>query len=173
MMSKPKFEALLAAGDMDKVIENLSVKQKRFIDEYLVDFNATQAILRAGYNTKWPNRMGSEMLDHPGIRAVIDKIALERADKSIIKPDYVIKKIMRTVEKAENDNNHSAVLRGCELLARHLGMFIERTEISGPDGGAIKTERVREAADAFTSAISSLIERSGTGEIPIIVESRD
>lgn len=170
---KPNIRKALDAGDVQSVIDNLTVKQRRFAEEYLVDFNASAACLRAGYDTKWPNRMGGELMSHPGIRAAIDQITQQRASQSVIKPEYVTKKIMRTIELAENDGNHAAVLRGCELLARHLGMFIERTEISGPNGDAIKYERVKEAADAFTSAISGLIERAGTGDVPLIVERRD
>jgi hypothetical protein len=44
-------------------------------------------------------------------------------------------------------------------MARALGMFIERKEISGPNGDAIRYQQVQEAADAFTSAINGLIER--------------
>lgn len=163
----------LDAGDIQKVIDNLTPRQRRFAEEYMVDFNGSAAAIRAGYKTKYPNKVGSELLDHPGVRAAIDKITLERASKSVIKPEYVVRKIAKTIEKAEADGNHNAVLRGCELLARHLGMFIERTEISGPNGEAIKYEQVREAADAFTSAISGLIERGGSAEVPIVVEFRD
>jgi hypothetical protein len=49
-------------------------------------------------------------------------------------------------------------------------MFIDRQEISGPNGDPIKYEQVKEAADAFTSAISSLIERGGEGPTPFEIE---
>jgi phage terminase small subunit len=170
---RPSIQRALDAGDIQGVIDNLTVRQRRFVEEYLIDFNASAACQRAGYVTKYPNRMGSQLVKNPGVKAAIDQMTLERADKSIVKPDYVLNKIKRTIEKAEQDNNHAAVLRGCELIARHLGMFIERTEISGPNGDAIKYERVKEAADAFTSAISGLIERSGAGTVPLVVERRD
>lgn len=156
---KPTVQAALDAGNIQEVVNNLTFKQRRFVEEYLVDFNGSAAVLRAGYNTKHPGRLAHEMLHHPGIKAAMDQITLERAGEMLIKPDYVVNKITRTIEKAELENNHTAVLRGCELLARHLGMFIERKEISGPNGDAIKYEQVKEAADAFTSAISGLIER--------------
>lgn len=170
---KPKIQAALDAGNIQEVIDNLTVKQRRFVEEYVVDFNGAAAVLRAGYTTKWAKRLAHEMLKHPGIRAAIDAITLERASESVIKPEYVINKITKTIEKAEEANNHNAVLRGCELLARHLGMFIERQEISGPNGDAIQIKRVQEAADAFTSAIAGLIERGGEGEASLLVERRD
>jgi phage terminase small subunit len=169
---KPSIQRALAAGNVQEVIDNLTVKQRRFVEEYLIDFNGAAAVLRAGYNCKYPNRLASQMLNHPGIKAAIDQVTLERASDSVIKPDYVINKITRTIEKADAENNHSAVLRGCELLARHLGMFIERQEISGPNGDAIKIKQVQDAADAFTSAIAGLIERGGEGGHSIRVEPR-
>jgi hypothetical protein len=156
---KPKIQAALDAGNIQEVIDNLTTRQRRFVEEYLVDFDGSAAVVRAGYNTKYPNRLAYEMLHNPAIKAAIDQVTLERSKDVTIQPEYVIGKIQRTIEKAESDNNHTAVLRGCEILARALGMFVERREISGPNGDAIKYEQVQEAADAFTSAINGLIER--------------
>lgn len=156
---KPAIQAALDAGNVQEVINNLTVRQRRFVEEYLVDFNGAAAIDRAGYNTKHQARLAHEMLHHPGIKAAIDQLTAERSKEVTLKPEYVMNKLQRTIEKAEADNNHSAVLRGCEILARALGMFVERREISGPNGDAIKYEQVQEAADAFTSAINGLIER--------------
>jgi hypothetical protein len=156
---KPTVQAALDAGNIQEVIDNLTVRQRRFVEEYLVDFNGAAAVDRAGYNTKHSARLAYEMLAHPGIKAALDQMTIERASESVLKPEYVMNKLQKTIEKAELDNNHNAVLRGCEIMARALGMFIERKEISGPDGQAIQLKQVEEAADAFTSAISGLIER--------------
>jgi hypothetical protein len=156
---KPTIRAALDAGNIQEVIDRLTVRQRRFVEEYLVDFNGAAAVSRAGYGTKSPKRLAYEMLQHPGILAAIDQVTLSRAAESTLKPEYVMNKIRKTIEKAEEDGNHNAVLRGCEIMARALGMFVERREISGPNGDAIKYEQIQEAADAFTSAINGLIER--------------
>lgn len=161
---KPRLQRALETKNMQEVFDSLTEKQRRFVEEYMVDFDGTNAVLRAGYNCKHANRLAYQMLQNPAIKASIDYLSVQRASESVIKPDYVIKKITKTIEKAEEDNNHTAVLRGCELLARHLGMFIERQEISGPNGDAIAFKQVEEAANAFTSAITRLIERGGEGE---------
>jgi hypothetical protein len=169
---KLRAQAALDAGNIQEVIDNLTVRQRRFVEEYLVDFNGSAAVDRAGYNTKNranSARLATEMLQHPGIKAAIDQLTMERSATVTMKPDYVMNKIRRTIEKAEADNNHTAVLRGCELMARALGMFVERKEISGPNGDAIKYEQVQEAADAFTSAINGLIDRAREDESFIIV----
>lgn len=162
---KPSIQAALDAGNVQEVIDNLTERQRRFVEEYLVDYNGSAAVKRAGYNTKHPARLAIEMLKHPGIKAAIDQLTIQRAGESTIKPDYVMNKLQRTIEKAEVDGNHNAVLRGCEILARALGMFIERKEISGPNGDAIQYKQVQEAADAFTSAIAGLIERGGESNV--------
>ncbi len=166
--ARPRIEKALAEGDIDEVIDRLNVRQRRFCEEYLIDYNATQALIRAGYVCKYPTRQSYQMLRNPAIRACIDKLTLERASTSVLKPEYVTNKIVKTIEKAETDNNHAAVLRGCELLARHLGMFIERQEISGPNGSAIELKQVKDAADAFTSAIAGLVERGGEGRLSLV-----
>lgn len=163
----------IAEGRTQEVLDNMTPRQKNFVEEYLVDYNATAALKRAGYLVADSNakKYASELMDHPAIRCAINVASENKASKSAIKPDYVIKKIMRTIESAEQSGAHNAVLKGCELLARHLGMFIERQEISGPNGDPIKYEQVKEAADSFTSAIASLIEREGPGEGIIVTNT--
>lgn len=171
--ARPRIEKALNEGDIQSVIDALNPRQRRFCEEYIISYNAADAVVKAGYNCKYPNRMGYQMLRNPGVRACVDQMTLQRADQSVIKPEYVVNKIVKTIEKAEKDNNHNAVLRGCELMARHLGMFIERTEISGPNGNAIELKAVRDAADAFTSAVASLVERGREGNLSLVSDRRN
>ena len=166
--ARPKIQAALDAGDIQGVIDALNPQQRLFCEHYIVSYNGADAYRKAGYKGKYPTKAAYQMLQTPGIRACIDQMTLQRADESIIKPEYVIKKIVKTIEKAEKDNNHGAVLRGCELMARHLGMFIERQEVSGPNGNPIELKQVRDAADAFTSAIAGLVERNGEGGLSLV-----
>ena len=141
----------------------LTVKQKMFVEEYLMDFNASQAVLRAGYNTKNPSHMGSAMLRNPKIREAIEDLIRERRERSFVNEDYVLRKIVNTLEKCEKEENFNAtaVLRAAELLAKHLGMFVDKQEISGPDGGAIQMEKVQNDATDFTRSIARLAQRGG------------
>lgn len=163
--ARPRTEKALAEGDIQGVIDSLTPQQRRFCEEYIgpCNYNGSEAVVKAGYKCKYPNRQAYQLLRNPGVRTCIDQLTLQRADQSLIKPEYVIRKVIKTIEKAENENNHNAVLRGCELMARHLGMFIERQEISGPNGNPIELKAVRDAADAFTSAIAGLVDRNKTG----------
>ena len=150
----------IESGDLQSVIDSLSERQRLFCSEYLVDLNATQAVLRAGYNTEYPNRIAFQLMENPAVRVAIDALRVERKMHSDITKDTVLEGIQRAIALAESSNNTGAMLRGYELLARHLGMFIERTEISGPDGEAIQIQKSKELADEFTQSLANLAKRN-------------
>lgn len=155
-----KSQKAIDSGDLQAVIDSLTDKQRRFCEEYLVDLNSAQACLRAGYETKNPKQMGFQLLENTAIRISIDALRAERSKGSDVTKDFVLKGIQKAIRLAENAGNLNALLRGHELLARHLGMFVERTEISGPDGGAIETRKIEEDVAAFTSNIARIKERN-------------
>ena len=65
-------------------------KQKRFCDEYLIDLNATQAAIRAGYSKKTAYSIGVENLKKPEIKSYIDEQLKKMQDESIAKADEVL-----------------------------------------------------------------------------------
>jgi phage terminase small subunit len=75
--------------------KNLSDKQKLFIEEYLVDLNATQAALRAGYAPKRAYAMGHENLRKPEIAAALSAAMAERSERTKIDQDRVVLEIAR------------------------------------------------------------------------------
>jgi phage terminase small subunit len=82
----------------------MTAKQMRFCDEYLIDLNATQAAIRAGYSEKTARAIGNENLTKPYIREYIDKRLAEKESDLIATQDEVMKyltSVMRR-EKAEN-----------------------------------------------------------------------
>ena len=155
-----KSKQAIDSGDIQSVIDSLSDFQRLFCEEYLVDLNATQAVVRAGSKSKYPNRIAFQMMENPAIRITIDALRAERSKSSDVTKDFVLRGIQKTIRLAEESGNHNATLRGLELLAKHLGMFVERTEISGPDGEAIRMEqKIKEDVESFTSSITRLASR--------------
>lgn len=73
----------------------LTVKQKRFIEEYLIALNATQAAIRAGYSPNSAKEIGCENLTKPHIRARIDKAIAERSKRIGINAERVIIELAR------------------------------------------------------------------------------
>jgi len=154
-----KAEKAIESGDLQSVIDALSEKQRRFCEEFLVDLNATQAVVRAGYNTKYPNRIAFQLMENPAIRIAIDALRMERDKNTDVTKDFVLQKMVKLLRAAEEAGNLNAALRAVELLAKHKGMFVERTEISGPDGDAIEIKKIEEDVADFTSAITRLVDR--------------
>lgn len=70
-------------------------KQKRFCEEYLIDLNATQAAIRAGYSPKTANEQGSQLLANVSVRTCIDASMAERSKRTGVNQDRVIRELAR------------------------------------------------------------------------------
>lgn len=73
----------------------LSDKQQMFVAEYLIDLNATQAAIRAGYSKKTAQRIGSENLSKPLIQESIQSAMAERSERTNITQDRVLQELAR------------------------------------------------------------------------------
>lgn len=138
----------------------LSPKMQLFVEAYFAnDYNATEAARIAGYSGDNHNKMGHELLSKPHIQAAIQKRAQEKIKEISLTEEYVIRKLVRTIEKAEQDNNLSAVLRGIELAAKNLGMLRDKVEHTGKDGEAIRYEEVKNEVNDFMTQMKKMRER--------------
>lgn len=72
---------------------SLNVKQKRFVEEYLIDLNATQAAIRAGYSEKTAYSSGQRLLKHIDIQAAIQKRQSKRAFRTEVTQDRLINEL--------------------------------------------------------------------------------
>ena len=108
----------------------LSPKQARFAREYLVDLNATQASIRAGYSEKTAKQQGSRLLTNADVRTRINELQDEVRQRTDMKTDDVIARLIELSEKAEAAGQYGAAVRAAELLGKRLGMFVNRLEIS-------------------------------------------
>ena len=73
----------------------MTKKQKLFVEEYLIDLNATQAAIRAGYSPDTAKAIGSENLTKPDIRAHIDKAMAERTKRTGVNADRVVMELAK------------------------------------------------------------------------------
>ena len=143
----------------------LTDKQKEFVRQYLVDLNATQAAIRAGYSERTASRIGPQLLGKTCVREAIEKAQAKRAQRVEVTQDYVLSNLVEVVERTMQrapvldrkgeqvtDEEGRAVWtfdakganRALELLGKHLGIFADRVraEVSGPDGGPVASEIV-------------------------------
>ena len=130
----------------------MTPKQKRFCDEYLIDTNATQAAIRAGYSEKTAYSIGQENMKKPEIRAYIDERLAEIQSKTIASAEEVMQyltSVLRGEEKEEvivvegcGDGYSEArrmdkgvgakdKLKAAELLAKRYGLLTDKVGIEG------------------------------------------
>ena len=81
----------------------LTAKQQRFCDEYLIDLNATQAAIRAGYSEKNARNIASENLAKPNIREYIDNRLAEKEKALIADQNEVLKYLTATMRREEKE----------------------------------------------------------------------
>lgn len=162
----------------------LPPKRQRFIEEYLIDLNATQAAIRAGYSAKTAASIGEEILRKPEIQEAIQAAMKARSERTEITADRVLKELGRIAffdirklynedgslkKPSELDDEAAAVVSGVDVVEmrsgeddalpvftkkvkvndkiaaltnamKHLGMFVEKHELTGRDGKDLMPE---------------------------------
>ena len=86
-------KAIKIDGDADNADKGLNPKQSRFVDEYMVDMNATQAAIRAGYSADTAGSIGHELLKKPEIQAAISIARKAQQERTGITADRVLTEI--------------------------------------------------------------------------------
>lgn len=124
-------------------------KQKRFITEFLVDLNATQAAIRAGYSRQTAYSIGQRLLKNVEVKEAINSAIKERETRTEITADYVLTNLREIVERCMQKQpvftkgeqatdeqgrnvwtfNARDAIKALELLGKNLGLFIDKTEI--------------------------------------------
>lgn len=150
----------LEAKDMEALSIALTPRQRAFAKEYVVDFNGAAAAVRAGYATQYADRQAHQLMKHKGVAAYIDHLTQSQAASIMsVDADYIVQGIVAIIAKAEGKDGDK--LRGYELLARLKGLFIDKQEITGKDGGAIEVEqrRVDEESENFINQLKAMSRR--------------
>lgn len=119
---------------------NLTPKQQRFVEEYLIDLNATQAAIRAGYSEKTAYSVGHENLKKPEIQKAIQEAQEILSNKTQLTVDMVVNGLLKEAQDYAEGSTQSARVSAWAHLGKHLGMFKDKVEMTGANGGPIKTD---------------------------------
>jgi phage terminase small subunit len=135
----------------------LNPKRALFVTEYVIDHNATQAAIRAGYSAKTAKQQGARLLTDVDVCAAVAVLDAKHAADCGITVQYILTKLKENLERAlqavevlDRDGNSTGAFeydgavanRAAELLGKHLGMFADR----------IKFEDVAKLTDAELEA---------------------
>lgn len=115
--------------------------RERFVDEYLVDLNATQAAIRAGYSPKTAYSMGQRLLKDVEVQAAIQEARARREKRTEITQDRVVREIADNAfrpasDAQDSDFKHASKTKYLDMLCKHLGVYdksmqVEITDRSG------------------------------------------
>lgn len=85
------------------MVAELTDRQRRFVEQYLVDLNATQAAIRAGYSPKTANEQGARLLANVSVRAEVQRAQNERSARTEITQDMVLQRWWEIATADVND----------------------------------------------------------------------
>lgn len=133
----------------------LTPKQEMFCKEYIIDLNATQACIRAGYSKNNADKIGSELLGKTRVREYVNILMDKRSKKIEITAEDVLQDIYDTRQTAKEQDKLSERTKCNELLGKHLKLFTDKTEITGKDGNPIETRTISSSAEWLSGLLGT------------------
>lgn len=121
----------------------LTPKQQTFVDEYLVDLNATQAAIRAGYSVRRASEIGHQLLQKTTVKHAIDKAMAERSRRTGITQDRVLRELAKVafVNATDVINMDEATIRGDANREDTAAIASVKVKtIPGEDGDIVERE---------------------------------
>ena len=116
---------------------NLTPKQQRFVEEYLIDLNATQAAIRSGYSERTAQEQSSRLLSNVMVQEAVQKAKNKLSERTELTVEMVVQGLLKEAQDYAEGSTQSARVSAWAHLGKHLGMFKDKIEHSGPNGGAI------------------------------------
>ena len=117
-------------------VKKLSARQLLFCTEFIKDFNATQAYIRAGYkNNQHSHIYAYKILQNITIQKHLQEQKQKQAEKAEISIQWIIQELKQMYERCQSSLSSPGAIAGAtkqlELLGKYLGMWIDKTEHSG------------------------------------------
>lgn len=126
----------------------MNAKQKRFCDEYLVDCNATQAAIRAGYSARTANEQAARLLANVSIKAYIDEKMEQLHNERTADAQEVLEYLTAVMRGQQTEQTLISIgegvqkvgnievgardrLKAAELIGKRFGLFKEGLELAG------------------------------------------
>lgn len=137
----------------------LSNKQRLFVEEYIIDLNATQAAVRAGYSEKTAYSQGQRLLKNVEIQTALKERMENKKSDLIMKQDEILQRLTKQARREETEfkvvtlkskvisdgvieeddrveivqlpTSNSDAIKALELLGKRYAMWTDRQQIDG------------------------------------------
>lgn len=113
-----------------KTAKGLTPRQRKFVDAYLLEPNATKAAIKAGYSANAAHSCGPRLLENAGVREAIDSRLGKASEQAIITKAEVLKGLKKEASGTQPDSTATSRVAAFGLLGKHLAMFTEKVEHS-------------------------------------------
>lgn len=144
----------------EKKVKKLTDRQERFCREYIIDYNATRAAVRAGYSEKTAYSVASENLRKPELLARVRELQREQTERLSISADWVIMQLVEVYKRCMKQEevliwdselkqkvpsgeyvfDSKGALNALEMIGKHLSMF---------DGKAVSQSNKKDVSKLF------------------------
>lgn len=126
----------------------MTAKQARFIGEYLVDANGTQAAIRAGYGAAGARVAAHRLLTNVAISSAIEARQSADAARLFIDRENVLKGLLEAVEMAREQQNPAGMVAGLREVGRLMGFYApERVKMALEPGAVQEMRRLETLSD--------------------------
>lgn len=129
----------------------MTPKQEAFCQQYIVDYNGTQAAIRAGYSERTARSQAADLLAKPDILARVRELQAEQTARLCVTADWVVQQLVdvytramqaepvmafdydakELVETGEYQFDSRGACRALELIGKHLGMYQDKLRVDG------------------------------------------
>ncbi|CAN7266714.1 terminase small subunit [Acidovorax sp. LjRoot38] len=125
----------------------MTAKQTRFIDEYLVDANGTQAATRAGYGAAGARVAAYRLLTNVAISSAIE--ARQRADATrlSVERETVLAQLLEAVQMARDQMNPAGMVAGLREIGKLMGFYTDRVKVDVDVAGQQERRRMEAMSD--------------------------
>lgn len=161
------------------IVKGLTPLEERFCAEYVVDFDGTAALKRAGSSAKWLSQQAYEMLRKPHIATRIQELIVGQNEKALVNKQWVMNELVLVYRSAMagatagkgNSAERATALRALEKLGQHVDVnaFRAQVGIGNPDGSAFDLSGLSDGELDNLESILSKVALSGgdsSGESP-------
>lgn len=106
----------------------MNPKQKKFVREYLIDHNGSQAAIRAGYSKNGSSVTGTRLLANPSVATAIAKGEAKDEKRTEMTKDWVVEKLKRNENHAFQDGDITTSNKALEMLGKSVGAFTDKID---------------------------------------------
>lgn len=135
----------------------MTPKQQRFVNEYLIDLNATQAAMRAGYSAATAKQQGARLLTNVDVRAAVNRSQAASAEKTELTVASITTRLLTIADKSESLDSAPGMSVARQSLmdaAKLNGLVVESSEIitRSPEERAARLAHLRAERERIARA---------------------